>query len=434
MMKFYQLTKRLMLVLLLATGLTAYGQSYQVSGVVKDARSGEGIVGVNVSVKGTSQGTITDVNGNFSVEATGNAVLIFSFIGYQTKEVNVTSSKTSINVSLEEDVTSLEEVVVSGLASSVKRSNLANAVGSVSAKDLLGTTQIQTTDAAMYGKVPGANIRQNGGAPGGGMSILLRGFTTLGGSSQPLIILDGVYIDNSFQRTGRATVSGAGASTQDDGSNRLADINPADIENIEILKGPSAAAIYGTRANAGVIIITTKKGKAGKTVVSFNQDLGVGRPLRLLGVDNWNEDKINFFFTTPARRTLELQRFNDANGNFIDYEDYFYGNTAILSNTRLSISGGDDKTKFYINGGITDESGVVKNTGFKRYSIRSNIEHKLTKDITFGFNSNVLRTITDRGFTGNQNNTGASIGYPMSYVPNYFNLFPNELGVYPDNP
>ncbi|HRG07856.1 MAG TPA: carboxypeptidase-like regulatory domain-containing protein [Cyclobacteriaceae bacterium] len=199
MMKFYQLTKRLMLVLLLATGLTAYGQSYQVSGVVKDARSGEGIVGVNVSVKGTSQGTITDVNGNFSVEATGNAVLIFSFIGYQTKEVNVTSSKTSINVSLEEDVTSLEEVVVSGLASSVKRSNLANAVGSVSAKDLLGTTQIQTTDAAMYGKVPGANIRQNGGAPGGGMSILLRGFTTLGGSSQPLIILDGVYIDNSFQ-------------------------------------------------------------------------------------------------------------------------------------------------------------------------------------------------------------------------------------------
>lgn len=276
MMKFYQLTKRLMLVLLLATGLTAYGQSYQVSGVVKDARSGEGIVGVNVSVKGTTQGTITDVNGNFSVEATGNAVLVFSFIGYQTKEVNVTASTTSINISLEEDVTSLQEVVVSGLASSVKRSNLANAVASVSAKDLLGTTQIQTTDAAIYGKVPGANIRQNGGAPGGGMSILLRGFTTLGGSSQPLIILDGVYIDNSFQRTGRATVSGAGASSQDDGSNRLADINPADIENIEILKGPSAAAIYGTRANAGVIIITTKKGKAGKTVVSFNQDLGVG--------------------------------------------------------------------------------------------------------------------------------------------------------------
>lgn len=434
-MKFYQLTKRLMLVLLLATGLTAYGQSYQVSGVVKDARSGEGIVGVNVSVKGTSQGTISDVNGNFSVEANGNAVLIFSFIGYQTKEVNVTSSTTSINVSLEEDVTSLEAVVVSGLASTVKRSNLANAVGSVSAKDLLGTTQIQTTDAAMYGKVAGANIRQNGGAPGGGMSIQLRGLASLSnnGASQPLIILDGVYIDNSFQRTGRATVSGAGASTQDDGSNRLADINPADIENIEILKGPSAAAIYGTRANAGVIIITTKKGKAGKTVVSFNQDIGVGSALRLLGVDNWSEDKINFFFPA-ARRPIELQRFNDSAGKRYDYEDYFYGNNAMLSNTRLSISGGDEKTKFYINGGITDENGVVKNTGFQRYSIRANIEHKLTKDITFNFNSNVLRTNTDRGFTGNQNNTGASIGYPMAYVPNYFSLFPNELGVYPDNP
>ncbi|HMR58492.1 MAG TPA: carboxypeptidase-like regulatory domain-containing protein, partial [Cyclobacteriaceae bacterium] len=192
MMKFYLMTKRLAFVLLLATGLTAYGQSYQVSGVIRDARTAEGIVGVNVSVKGTSQGTISDINGNFSVEANGSAVLIFSFIGYKTKEVNVSAATTSISVSLEEDVTSLEEVVVSGLASSVKRSNLANAVGSVSAKDLLGTTQIQTADAAIYGKVPGANIRQNGGAPGGGMSILLRGFTTLSGASQPLIILDGV--------------------------------------------------------------------------------------------------------------------------------------------------------------------------------------------------------------------------------------------------
>lgn len=434
MTKVYKTTSRLILVLLLAAGLTAHGQSFQVSGVVKDARTGEGMVGVNVSVKGTTLGTITDVSGKFSVDINRtDAVLIFSFIGYRSKEMNVNSSVTTLDVTLDEDVTSLEEVVVSGLASSVKRSNLANAVVTVSAKDLTGTTQIQTTDGALYGKVAGATIRSNGGAPGGGMSIQLRGLSGLQGAAQPLIVLDGVYIDNSFQRTGRATVSGAGASTQDDGSNRLADINPADIENIEILKGPSAAAIYGTRANSGVIIITTKKGKAGKTTVSVNQDVGFGRPLRLLGVDNWSTEKINFFFAA-ARRPIELQRFNESGGRTYDYEDYFYGNTAPLLNTRVSVSGGDEKTKFFISGSLTDEDGVVKKTGFKRYSIRSNIDHSLTKDIKLSFNSNVMRSITDRGFTGNQNNTGASIGYPISYVPNYFNLFPNEQGIYPDNP
>jgi TonB-dependent SusC/RagA subfamily outer membrane receptor len=139
--------------------------------------------------------------------------------------------------------------------------------------------------------------------------------------------LDGVYINNSFQRTGRATVSGAGASNQDDGANRLADLNPNDIESIEVLKGPSAAAIYGTRANAGVIIITTKRGASGKTTVSLSQDIGFAEPLRLLGVDNWSEEKINFFFP-EARRPIELERFRaaQASNTFIDYEDYFYNN------------------------------------------------------------------------------------------------------------
>src|SRR5690606_40959254 len=148
-------------------------------------------------------------------------------------------------------------------------------------------------DGALYGKVTGANIRSNSGAPGGGMSIQLRGLSSLVGASQPLIILDGVYVNNTTQSTGRATVSGAGNSSQDDGSNRLADINPDEIENIEILKGPSAAAIYGTRANAGVIIITTKKGKEGRTKVSISEDFGLTTPLKLLGYDDWSEEKIN---------------------------------------------------------------------------------------------------------------------------------------------
>lgn len=407
---------------------------YTVTGEVSDDRSGEPLIGASVLVRNTTRGTVADIEGRFSISFDSNetATLVISSLGYLSQTVTVSSSNNRLQIALKEDATNLEEVVITGLASTVKRSNLANAVSSVSARELTGTTTIQTTDGALYGKVAGATIRSNGGAPGGGVSIQLRGISSLVGASQPLIIMDGVYINNSFQQTGRAAVTGAGAFTQDDGANRLADINPADIESIEILKGPSAAAIYGTRANAGVIIITTKRGVAGRTKVSLSQDTGIATPLRLLGVDDWNEDKINFFFTTEARRATELERFRQ--GNKIDYEDYFYNNTAILSNTRLNISGGNDKTRFFLSGNISSEDGTVKNTGFDRYSIRANVDHKLNDNIRLGFTSNYIKSNTDRGFTGNQNNSGASIGYNIAYVPNYFDLRPDGNGIYPNNP
>jgi len=414
----------------------AYAQ-YTVSGKVSDERTGEPLIGASILIKGTTSGTITDLDGGFSINVPSNAgaTLVFSSIGYLSQSVDVASGVSIINISLKQDATNLEEVVVTGLASSVKRSNLANSVSSVSAKDLLGTTTIQTTDGALYGKVAGATIRSNGGAPGGGISIQLRGISSLTGASQPLIIVDGVYINNSSQRSGRATVSGAGGSNQDDSSNRLADLNPADIENIEILKGPSAAAIYGTRANAGVIIITTKRGAEGRTNVSLSQDIGSAKPLRLLGVDNWSEEKINFFFPA-ARRPIELERFRAAqtSGNFIDYEDYFYNNQATLLNTRVNVSGGNEKTKFFVSGNITDEEGTVRRTGFKRYSVRANVDHKITNGIKLGVSTNYIQSDTDRGFTGNQNNSGASIGYSIAYVPNYYDLRRNADGSYPINP
>ena len=410
---------------------------YTVSGTVADERTGEALIGASILLKGTITGTITDLDGGFSITLPNNnpATLIFSSIGFLSQNIEIAPGANILTIKLKQDATNLEEVVVTGLATSVKRSNLANAVTSVSARDLTGTTTIQTTDGALYGKVPGATIRSNGGAPGGGISIQLRGISSLSGASQPLIIVDGVYVSNASQRTGRATVSGAGASNQDDGSNRLADINPADIETIEILKGPSAAAIYGTRANAGVIIITTKRGKEGKTVVSLSQDIGFAQPLRLLGVDDWSEDKINFFFP-ESRRPIELERFRSAqaSGSIIDYEDYFYNNQATLLNTRINVSGGTDKTKFFVSGSITDEEGTVKNTGFNRYSIRANIDHKISKGINLSVSSNYIRSETERGFTGNQNNSGASIGYSMAYVPNYFDLRRNTDGTYPTNP
>lgn len=431
MVKIYKFTLSLALTVL-CTGV-AFAQ-YTVSGIVTDDRTGEPLIGASVLVRNTTRGAVADIDGRFSIsmETNEGVSLVISSLGYLSQTINVSPSNNVLQVALREDATNLEEVVITGLASNVKRSNLANAVSSVSARELTGTTNIQTTDGALYGKVAGATIRSNGGAPGGGVSIQLRGISSLIGASQPLIILDGVYINNSFQQTGRAAVTGAGASTQDDGSNRLADINPADIESIEILKGPSAAAIYGTRANAGVIIITTKRGSEGRTTVSLSQDIGFAQPLRLLGVDDWSEEKINFFFTTEQRRADELARFRE--GTRIDYEDYFYNNTGVLSNTRLNVSGGNNKTKFFLSGNITSEDGTVRRTGFDRYSIRANVDHQLSDRIKLGFSSNYIQSQTDRGFTGNQNNSGASIGYSIAYVPNYFDLRPNASGVYPVNP
>lgn len=434
MKKFYRFSTTLLLLLLTVGWSWA---QYSVTGTVTDERTGEPLIGATILVRNTTTGAVTDLDGRFSINVPGNqeAVLVISSLGYLSKNVNVSPSLNTVNVQLQQDATNLEEVIVTGLASSVKRSNLANAVSSVSGKDLVGTTTIQTTDGALYGKIAGATIRSNSGAPGGGFSIQLRGISTLSGASQPLIILDGVYINNSFQRTGRASVTGAGASNQDDGANRLADLNPNDIESIEVLKGPSAAAIYGTRANAGVIIITTKRGSEGKTKVSLSQDIGFAKPLKLLGVDDWSEEKINFFFP-EARRPIELERFRAAQSTntFIDYEDYFYNNTATLSNSRITVTGGNDKTKFYVSGNIASEDGTIRNTGFERYSVRANIDHKISNVFKLGVSSNYIRSNSDRGFTGNQNNSGASIGYNISYVPNYYDLRRNADGTYPVNP
>jgi len=341
---------------------------------------------------------------------------------------------------MEEEISRLEEVIVTGLASGVKRSNSGNAVTSINAEELNGGTNAQTLDNALFGKIPGVQMTANSGAPGGGVNVQLRGVSTLGsGSSQPLYIIDGVYVDNSSIRNGRTQASGAGGgaagANQDDAANRIADINPDDIERIEVLKGPSAAAIYGTRANAGVIIITTKKGRAGETRVSLNQDIGIAQGQNFVGFEPWDEAKVALYYS-GTRRDTELQRYRDAvaAGTITDWEEYFYGETPILSNTQLSVSGGNERTQFFVSGGFQTEDGIIKRTGFDRYSLRANVDHKLNNFIRVSFNNNYVRSNTDRGFTGNQNNTGGSIGYTIANLPTYANMFPDKAGNYPNNP
>lgn len=403
-----------------------------ITGKIIAKSDGQPLAGATITSKSGKSVIKADKDGNYTINAQSGDFLIIKNVGYLSREIPLTGNGFQL-IELEADITKLDEVVVTGLASGVKRSNLANAVTSLNAKDITGTVPPQTVDNTLFGKLPGANVRINSGAPGGGVSIQLRGISTLQGASQPLYIIDGVYLNNNTLQTGRSAVSGAGATNQDDAANRIADLNPEDIENIEILKGSSASAIYGTRANAGVIIITTKKGKAGRTKISFEQDAGFATIQRYMGSAPWDEQKINTYFP-ESRRQIELERLKGAQGKTYDFEKIFFGETPLLLASKLSLSGGNERTQFFVSGALNKEDGIMKNTGFDRRSIRANIDHKLNDRVSFSLNSNYLNSNTDRGFTGNQNNTGASIGYNIAYLPNYYNPFPDEQGNYPDSP
>jgi len=434
-MKKLLLTRFIVALCMLFATLTVFSQS--INGTILD-QNNDPVIGASVIVKGTTMGTITDLDGSFSLDqVTAGSKIEVSYLGYRTQTISVDDDNTVYDIIMSQDVNQLDEVVITGLGSAVKRSNSGNAVTSVSGEQLTGNTAPQTLDGALFGKVPGVHMSSNSGAPGGGINMQLRGVSTLGaGSSQPLFIIDGVYVNNRTIRTGRTQVNGASggqnAATQDDAANRISDINPDDIEKIEVLKGPSAAAIYGTRANAGVVIITTKRGQAGDTKVSLSQDIGFAKGQNFQNFGIWDADR-TATFTGDDPDQLAAQAAAEAENRNTNWEDFFYGETGLLSNTQLSVSGGNTKTQFRISGGITDETGIIKGTGFQRYSARANVDHRISDLIKVGISSGYYRTDSDRGFTGNQNNTGGSIGYALAYTPSYADLFPDENGNYPNN-
>ena len=406
-----------------------------VSGTITDADQGGPLPGVNVVVKGTATGTTSDFDGNYELRVNSfPATLVFSFIGYATKELEV-SGPSTLNVQLDETATGLEEVVVTGLATSVKRSNAANAVASVSADELTGRTPPQTLDGALAGKFTGAQITAASGAPGGGMSVKLRGVTSINGQGQPLYIIDGVYVNNNSIFAGGlnevSNAAGGGASStdsQDNASNRIADINPDDIQNIEILKGASASAIYGSRAAAGVIIITTKKGKSGKTKVNVSQALGWNEAVNLLGQRDWDAALAESVFGEGALYTAA-----ESAGRLRDYEKEIYGENGFITNTNLSISGGGEKTSFFGSFTNNEEEGIVKRTGASKQSFRLNLDHRITDHIKLAVTGNYIRSSADRGFFNNDNRN-TTIGISLFNTRPWDYLLPDENGNYPDHP
>ena len=419
--------------LMICMSLSAFSQM-SVSGTVLDENN-DPVIGASVILKGTTAGTITDLDGSFTLDQVGPGTqLEISYLGYRTQTISVDADNSIFDIVLSEDINQLDEVVITGLATTIKRKNLANSVARIDASELTGVVPQSTLDGALYGKFKGAEIRANSGAPGGGLSFRLRGTTSISGSSQPLIVVDGIYMDNSSIPAGLNVVSaasgGGSTSNQDNPSNRLADLNPDDIESVEILKGASAAAIYGSRASGGVVIITSKRGQNGKTRVNFSQSIGQTSQLKKLGVRQWNEERV---LASNFAGDIDNYRTAVSNGTVQNYEDLLYGNTGALYNTNLSLTGGNENTKFYIGGSFKDEEGIVSNTGYQKASARINIDQKISNVFDAQVSTSFISSSANRGFFNNDN-SGTTIGVSFSSTPAWAQLLPNDAGVYPSNP
>jgi len=425
--------------LLFLPSLAVLAQNNIITGNITDDY-GHALSGVSIVIEETTKGTQTDFNGNFKLAIPVNATLLISFTGYQGKKITITNSSV-LHIELSEDVARLDEIIVTGQSTSIKRRNLANAVSVVSSTKLTGLAPAQTFDAAVEGKIPGAFINMNSGAPGGGSSVRLRGVTSVYGNTQPLYIIDGVYADNNATSAGLNFITKASLSTasltsnQDNPSNRVADLKPEDIDHIEILKGASSAAAYGSRATAGIVIITTKRGKDGKTKMTVSQDVGVIKVAKLLGVRRFTAATAAGLSGDSATSALLKQQFltAQANGQVYDYEKELFGNTALERNTALTVSGGNEKTSFYISGIQKDEGGIVKNTGYTSNSFRLNLDHYITDGIKLQLSTAYINSSADRGLTGNDN-TGVSLGIALSSTPDFAQLHADSKGKYPNNP
>ena len=422
------------LIILLVAGM-GFAHSQTLSGKITDSETGEPLPGAQVFVKGTFVGTTTDVNGAYSLDVDGSVTVVIAYIGYKTQEV--ATSGGSGDFAMEQDVLRQDEVVVTGLVSTVKRRNAANAVASVSGDDLVNAPT-QTLDQALSGQFAGVNIRRNTGAPGGGVNVNLRGQSTLTGSTQPLYVIDGVIVNNDANQSGIDVVTaatGAGSSRpQGQPTNRIGDINPNDIESIEVLKGASAAAIYGAKASNGVIIIKTKRGRGGKTKFNFSTKTGQSSLLRKMGhrvFETYAEAEEQYGADVAS---LGNNSSGSWAGNDFDYEEILYGETGQLTEHTLSAVGGDESTQFYLGGQYMDEGGIIKNTGYKKLSGRMNVDHRLSEKAKVSVSTNLIRSEADRGVTGNDN-TNMTYGFSIGFTPSFIDIRDTDGdGVYPINP
>lgn len=402
-----------------------------VRGKVTD-ENGNSLPGVTVVIENSSQGTITDLNGEFTLEVPNeNVTLLFSFVGYATQSI-LLNGRTTINVSLEPDVKALQEVVVVGYGSQ-KKADVTGAIATMDAK-LIEERPITRVDQALVGQMAGVRVQQTSGVPGAGFKIQVRGSGSIGAGDQPLYVVDGFPLDVSSQN------SGGGFST----GNPLDNLNPNDIESIQVLKDASSAAIYGSRGANGVVIITTKSGKTGKPRISYNSNYGwneTSKKLDVLTGEEWIEralESINYSWVnsgagrtadqTPDERLAILQAegrgFNRGlipderwlqDGypglQIVDWQDEIF-RKGFVQNHQVSASGGKNAVRYFVSGDYLDQEGIAINVGFKRYSARANVDLEANEKLRFGININPSYSIaSDPGVEGKDRQMHIAAGF-----------------------
>jgi TonB-linked SusC/RagA family outer membrane protein len=363
-----------------------------VKGKVTDDKR-EALPGVNIIVKGTSQGTITGIDGSYTLTVPNdNAELVFSFVGYLTQEI-VVGNQSTIDIELKVDQKSLDEVVVIGYGSQ-SRGDISSSIASLSVADQkIAELPITGPEQVLQGRLSGVNVTQNTGTPGGRSTVRIRGASSITGGNDPLYVIDGVPIN---------TGSYASASGNAAPENPLSSLSPGDIESMEVLKDAAAAAIYGSRASNGVILVTTKRGKAGTPKINFNTYYGVQKEtkrLSLLDGPSWGE-LVNEAHTNTNRKPF-FERPDTLTTT--DWQDVIFRNAAIQSYD-LSLSGGSEKTQYMVSGNYYDQDGVVIGSGYKRGNVRINIDQTINSRLNAGLSLTLSRSKTDRIDAGS--NTG----------------------------
>jgi TonB-linked SusC/RagA family outer membrane protein len=407
------------------TAATVFAQ-VKLTGKVTD-ETGTPLPGITVAIKNTKAGAMTDVNGKFVINAElkqGTYTVSFSGIGFAARQSELvigTAGTYTLDAQLGAAVSKLDEVVITGTSAGTTRKQLGSYVSTVKAAELSkGATG--NVLAALQGKTMGAQITQNSGDPAGGISVKLRGISTISGSTEPLYIIDGVIIDNSTTRVTNADASyNGGTSVGSVGQNRMVDINPADIESMEVLNGAAAAAIYGSRANAGVVQIFTKRGSGGAPVVNFSTSFNVNQLRKKLDV---NEAPTKFggdpatstqtILTPTITNTTDVQRY--------DYQDYIF-RTGVGSDNNISVTGGQNKTKYYASAGYLYNQGIVRNTDFNRYSFRLNLDQELNNWISFNASMNYVYSKSNEKPDGN---SFFSPTNSVTIIGNYYDIWARD--------
>lgn len=408
-------------------------QQKRVTGKVTDASNGEILPGVNISIKGEDQGVLSNSEGHYSIAVNSpDAILVFSFVGYQSREMRVGNAN-ALDVALSIDILELEEVVAVGYGRQKKR-DVTGAISSINFK-AIENTPVKDVMSALQGRAAGVQVVSNSGAPGDGINITVRGQSSLNSGNDPLYVIDGVPVETSSL----TQLNGY----ESHGLNPLSDINPGDIESIEVLKDAASTAIYGSRAANGVILITTKHGRAGKAKINVNVYTGyskITRHLDVLNASEWRQVIIDTYrnldayndATTPSEpHWTAIDSLNPMNSGDVDWQNVMY-RTAQQKNLDFSVSGGSQTARYAFSTSLLDQDGIFLASNYKRITSRLNTDFDVSDKVKIGFNFMYTHGVNNRinaAGTGNNSLVQSilvrppvySLTYPDGSPINYFN-------------